>query len=85
MVHMNSFKEKNIILYPESSIVYCRECWDEKDLYLRCEKCYKDYQAYTCEEDGKLLINQPCGQVDEKKSLWVCYNCKCDGDNCDYC
>lgn len=83
MVHMDKIEENGVMLYPESSITYCNKCWNEED--LRCEKCYKDYQAYTCEKDGKLLTNQELGQVDEKEYLWVCYNCKCDGVNCDYC
>ena len=31
------------------------------------------------------LKNQPCGQIDERDYKRVCYNCKCDGNNCDYC
>jgi len=85
MVHMDNLKEKNAILYPESSFAYCHECWNKKNLYLKCEKCHKDYQTYICEKDGKLLINQSCGQVDEKETLRVCYNCKCDGADCEYC
>ena len=85
MLHMDELKENNALLYPDSSVTYCYKCWSDRDLCLKCEKCYIDYQAYTCEKDGKLLINQSCGQVDEKETLWICYNCKCDGINCEYC
>ena len=31
------------------------------------------------------LTNQACGQIDERDYKRVCFNCKCNGTDCDYC
>ena len=32
-----------------------------------------------------IMKRLPCGQLDERDYKRVCFNCKCDGIDCDYC
>lgn len=86
LINMDQVKDKEgNLLYPDSCLLYCKECWDNRDILLeKCEKCHNDYQAYSCESGGK-MISVGCMSCDEREFKWVCYNCKCDGTDCEYC
>lgn len=73
------------LLYPESNFAYCLNCWENKKNEFKCEKCNKDIIGYHCEKGMPLLKKSRIGQVDERDYKRVCYNCKCDGTDCDYC
>ena len=86
LIRLNKLKDKfGKLLYPDSNFAYCLDCWKNKKDEFKCEKCNEDIIAYHCEKDMPFLTNQPCGQKDEKDYKRVCYNCRCDGIDCDYC
>ena len=87
LINLDKLKDNNgKLLYPNSNYTYCKKCWKNRaKLDFKCENCLIDYEAYSCEKNMPLLKNQPCGQIDEKDYKRVCYNCKCDGEKCDYC
>jgi len=78
LIYLDKFGK---LLYPDSNFAYCLDCWDKKDEF----KCDKYIIAYHCEKAMPFLTNQDCGQIDEKDYKRVCFNCKCDGINCNYC
>ena len=55
----------------DSPFIYCKQCWHNRNEHLRCEKCNKNYQAYTCTKDND--------------HLYICKDCQCDGLQCEYC
>ena len=75
---------RTYIVLPNSNFVYCLDCWEKKN-EIKCEKCNNDIIAYHCEKDMPFLTNQACGQNNERDYKRVCFNCKCDGIDCDYC
>lgn len=73
LMYLSDIKDKdNLFVYFESPFCYCKKCWSDRDINLKCEKCNNDYQAYTCD-------------TSETEFLYICSNCKCDGKNCSYC
>ena len=85
LIFLDELKNKfGKLLYPDSNFAYCLDCWDKKD-EIKCEKCNEDIIAYHCEKNMPFLTNQECGLVDERDYQRVCFNCKCDGKDCDYC
>ena len=86
LIYLDEFKDTfGNKLYPDSNFAYCLDCWKDKKDDIKCEICHADIQAYHCEKNMPFLINQPCGQIDERDYKRVCFNCKCDGSDCDYC
>ena len=87
LINLDKLKDTNgKLLYPNSNYTYCKKCWNNRaKLDFKCENCLIDYEAYRCEKNMPFLKNQSCGQIDERDYKRVCYNCKCDGNNCDYC
>ena len=72
----NGTKENNIQLskikhYEESSFIYCLDCLEKNDPNNMCEKCNKYIIGFTCEKDDDLM--------------YICYDCKCNGERCEYC
>ena len=55
--------------YEDSDLSYCKKCYDNK-LYDLCEICNKNIQGFSCEQNDL---------------TYICYQCMCDGINCDYC
>ena len=83
IIYLDELKDKfGKLLYPNSNIAYCLDCWKNKKDEFKCEKCNEDIIAYHC---MPFLTNQPCGQIDERDYKRVCYNCRCNGIDCDYC
>lgn len=85
LIYLDKLTDKfGKLLYPDSNFVYCVDCWENKK-EIKCEKCNKDIIAYYCEKDMPYLTNLPCGQMNHRDYKRVCFHCKCDGINCDYC
>jgi hypothetical protein len=85
LIYLDELKDKfGKLLYPDSNFAYCLDCWKKKN-EIKCEKCKEDIIAYHCEKNMPFLTNQACGQIDERDYIRVCFNCKCDGTDCDYC
>lgn len=85
-IFMSDLKDENgDLLYPDSNFTYCFDCWenrDNKDLGMKCDKCEKNYSAYNCTKDSRYVnINRFAFKAEHH----VCFNCKCDGVDCDYC
>jgi hypothetical protein len=66
--NMNQMKK---IYDNDSSFVYCNDCWNNCNNELKCEKCKKKYQMYTCSKNNDFI--------------YICDDCKCDGVLCEYC
>ena len=75
MVAIRNWKDSTPVVAHDSAIVW--------RLFL--EKGNEDIIAYHCGKNMAFFTNQSCGQIDERDYKRVCYNCKCDGNNCDYC
>ena len=85
LIYLDKLKDKfGKLLYPDSTIAYCLDCWDKKELF-KCEKCNNNVIAYRCEKNMPHLIYQELRQHYERDYKRICFNCKCDGSDCEYC
>ena len=86
LIYLDELKDKfGKLLYPDSNFAYCLDCWKNKKDEFKCEKCNEDIIAYHCEKEMPFLTNQSCKQIDERDYKRVCYNYRCNGNDCDYC
>ena len=85
LIYLKKLKDKSgKLLYPDSNFTYCLDCWEKKEEF-KCEKCNNDIIAYNCEKDMPDLIYQELRQQIKRNYKKVCFNCKCDGSDCEYC
>tara|TARA_Y100000389_G_scaffold118881_1_gene116059 strand:- start:708 stop:1130 length:423 start_codon:yes stop_codon:yes gene_type:complete len=71
-------KENNIQLskikhYEESTFIYCLDCLGKNDPSDICEICNKNIIGFTCKKDNDLIY------------IYICYDCKFNGEKCEYC
>lgn len=79
LIHLDQLKdETGNLLYPNSQILYCKLCWDERDKHLKCEKCNKDYQACWCDKPFPIK-----NDLYSSDYIRICYDCRCA--ECNYC
>lgn len=65
----NLIHMKDIVNYDNSSFSYCKNCYS--DPVLSCEICNKNIQAFKCNKNNGYI--------------YVCYLCKCDKIECNFC
>ena len=70
-------------IYTKDDIIYCKNCWENKNIDLICNNCMNFYAELKCNKNCfDIVINDNDITTDYKK---ICMYCLCDGNDCEYC
>ena len=70
-------------IYKKSKIIYCYDCWNNKNSKLICNYCSNFYSEFKCNKNCFKLVLKNENIIDDYNN--ICLYCLCDGLDCDYC